>query len=287
MVDVVADLAAWLSVIEEQSGLKQHVSTKVERNVPLSAQPRFFGAQLPPPTLDDTTSWAVFLALFEFVAALNGWTVQNKAQALILQLRGAAVEYLEYIPQGVLSNYEALVSAQETRFSDSHMLQFYLTQLKHVRQGHRDLQELAAHADSLFRKASSGCPTATMDLIAADSFVDAINNRSVQHFVRIARSIDVRSALAFALEAEIHERSQAAEDLYRRPLYTDAPSRTGLLAPTRLHDPTAVPRCYHCHHVGHFVRNCPLVTESLTNSAPPMQSSSGNYNSGHLGQDLA
>ncbi|KAH8032905.1 hypothetical protein HPB51_003689 [Rhipicephalus microplus] len=191
----------------------------------------------------------------------------------------------EYIPQVVRSNYEALVSVLETRFAGSHLLQLYLTELKHVRQGHRDLQELAAHVDSLSRKVLLDCPTATMYLIAPNAFVDAINNRTVQHFVRLARPIDVRSALAVALETEIQERSQAAEDLYRRPTYTDAPFRTRNLAPTRLHDPTPVLRGYHCHDVGNFAQNCPRVTESLTNSPLPMQSSSGNYNAGHRGQD--
>ncbi|KAH8028859.1 hypothetical protein HPB51_019948 [Rhipicephalus microplus] len=134
------DLAARLSVIEEQSSLQQRVSTTVERIVPLSVQPRFFGAQLSLPNFDDTTSWVAFLVQFESVAALNGWTVQNKAQALAVQLRGAGVEYLEYIPQVIRSNYEALVLAMETRFGDSHLLHLCLTQLKHVRQGNRDLQ---------------------------------------------------------------------------------------------------------------------------------------------------
>ncbi|KAH8021974.1 hypothetical protein HPB51_019618 [Rhipicephalus microplus] len=166
MADVVTDLAAQLSVTEEQSGLQQRVSTMVDRIVPLSAQPRFFGALLPPPIFDGTTSWAAFLVQFEFIAALNGWTFQNKAQALV-QLRGALVEYPEYIPQVLRSNYEALVSALETMFGDSHLLQLYLTQLKHVQQGHRDFQELAAHVGRLSRKALLGFPTATMDLIAA------------------------------------------------------------------------------------------------------------------------
>ncbi|KAH7961702.1 hypothetical protein HPB52_011364 [Rhipicephalus sanguineus] len=162
--DVVADLAARVSVIEAQS---------------IRQQP--------------------FLVQFESVATLNGCTVQDKAQVLVLQLRPAAAEYLEYIPQGIRSNYEALVPALESRFGDRHLLQLYLTQLKHVRQGRRDLQELAAHVDSSSRKAFSGCPTATMDLIAANAFVDAINNRNVQRFVRLARPIDVPSALAVAL----------------------------------------------------------------------------------------
>ncbi|KAL1487091.1 hypothetical protein MTO96_046676 [Rhipicephalus appendiculatus] len=60
-----------------------------------------------------------------------------------------------------------------------------------------------------------------MDLITANAFVDAINNRNVQRFVRLARPTDVPSALAVALEAEIQERSQAAEDPYLRPTYKE------------------------------------------------------------------
>ncbi|KAH7982755.1 hypothetical protein HPB52_006936 [Rhipicephalus sanguineus] len=109
--DVVADLAARVSVIEAQSNRQQRVSTSVEQNNIGRAQSRFFGAHLPPPTFDGTTSWAAFLVQFESVATLNGWTVQDKAQLLVLQLRDAAAEYLEYIPQGIRSNYEALVTS--------------------------------------------------------------------------------------------------------------------------------------------------------------------------------
>ncbi|KAL1435127.1 hypothetical protein MTO96_011257 [Rhipicephalus appendiculatus] len=284
--DVVADLAARVSVIEAQSGRQQRVSTSVEQNVPMSPQSRFFRAQLPPPTFDATTSWATFLVQFESVAALNGWTVQDKAQVLVVQLRAAAAEYLEYIPQVIRSNYEALVSALKTRFGDRHLLQLYLTQLKHVQQGWRDLQELAAHVDSLSRKALSGCPTATVDLIAANSFVDAINNRNVQRFVRLARPTDVPSALAIALQAEIQEHSQAAEDPYRRPTYTDVPSGAQN-SPARLHEPSAMLRCYHCNDVGHFARNCPGMSESPTNSAARAKFPLGNYNADRRGQDPA
>ncbi|KAL1474127.1 hypothetical protein MTO96_038217 [Rhipicephalus appendiculatus] len=282
--DVVADLAARVSVIEAQSSRQQRVPTLVEQNVPMLAQSRFFRAQLPPPTFDGTTSWAAFLVQFESVATLNGWTVQDKAQVLVVQLRAAAAEYLEYIPQVIRSNYEALVSALESRFGDHHLLQLYLAQLKHVRQGRQDLQELAAHVDSLSRKALSGCPTATMDLIAANAFVDAINNRNVQRFVRLARPTDVPSALAIALEAEIQERSQAAEDPYRRPTYTDVPSGARN-SPARLHEPSAMLRCYHCNDVGHFARNCPRMSESLTNSPARAKFPLGNYNAGRRGQD--
>ncbi|KAH8018226.1 hypothetical protein HPB51_000189 [Rhipicephalus microplus] len=77
--DVVTDLAVRLSVFEEQSGLQQRMFTAVERNFSLLAQPRFLGAQLPPPAFDGTMSWAAFLVQFESIADINGWTVQNKA----------------------------------------------------------------------------------------------------------------------------------------------------------------------------------------------------------------
>ncbi|KAL1426912.1 hypothetical protein MTO96_017904 [Rhipicephalus appendiculatus] len=96
--DVVADLAERVSVIEAQSSRQQRVSTSVEQNVPMLAQSRVFRAQLPPPTFDGTTSWAAFLVQFESVAALNGWTVQDKAQVLVVQLRAAAAEYLRVHP---------------------------------------------------------------------------------------------------------------------------------------------------------------------------------------------
>ncbi|XP_049272511.1 ATP-binding cassette sub-family C member 2 [Rhipicephalus sanguineus] len=97
--DVVADLAARVSVIEAQSNRQQRVSTSVEQNNIGRAQSRFFGAHLLPPTFDGTTSWAAFLVQFESIATLNGWTVQDKVQVLVLQLRDAAAEYLEHIPQ--------------------------------------------------------------------------------------------------------------------------------------------------------------------------------------------
>ncbi|KAL1480963.1 hypothetical protein MTO96_050597 [Rhipicephalus appendiculatus] len=123
-----------------------------------------------------------------------------------------------------------------------------------------------------------------MDLIAANAFVDAINNRNARRFIRLARPIDVP---AIALQAEIQECSQAAEDLYRRPTYKDVPSGARNSTPALLHDYSAMFQCYHCNDVRHFARNCPGMSESLKNSATRVKFPSGNYNAGRRGQDPA
>ncbi|KAH8024183.1 hypothetical protein HPB51_022244 [Rhipicephalus microplus] len=130
--DVAAVLAVRLSVIEEQSGLQQRVSTVVKRNVPLSAEPPFSEHNFHRLPSMASRRGQNFLVQFDSVADLNGLRVQNKAQALVMHLRGAALEYVEYIPHVVRENDEAQVSALETKFGDSHLLQFYLTQLKHI-----------------------------------------------------------------------------------------------------------------------------------------------------------
>ncbi|KAH7970682.1 hypothetical protein HPB49_014177 [Dermacentor silvarum] len=104
----------------------------------------FAQPQLNSPSFDGTSSWAAFRVQFESVAALNAWTVRDKAQVLMAQLCGAAAGYLQNIPPVTRSNCEALISMVETRFGGHHLHQLYLTQLKHARQGQRDLQRLAA-----------------------------------------------------------------------------------------------------------------------------------------------
>ncbi|KAH7987851.1 hypothetical protein HPB52_024805 [Rhipicephalus sanguineus] len=159
--------------------------------------------------------------------------------------------------------------------------------LKHIRHGRRDLQELATHVNSPFRKDLSGCPTVIMDLIAANAFVHAIDNNKSQCFVCLARPVDVPSALAVALEADIQERSHASQHQYRSQAFTEAPSMARNLAPARHRDPSSTLRYYHFNDVGHFARNYLRMSQSLKDSAIRAKFPSGNCNADHPRQDPA
>ncbi|KAH7959872.1 hypothetical protein HPB49_014510 [Dermacentor silvarum] len=202
------------------------------------------------------------------------------------QLYGAAAEYFESIPLVTSSNVEALVSTLETSCG-SHLDQLFLTQLKRVRQGQRDLQRLAAYVDSLSRKALSGCATITINIIDANTFVDTVADNHVPRFVRHARPRDVSSAITIALEVETVEHSQSA-DCACRQAFMEPASMARHTAPSgRLLLVSPVLKCYRCSDSGHFARHYRRVFESSTNSATAPEFPFGYYNAGRRGQDSA
>ena len=68
----------------------------------------------------DKVEWADFIAHFEMVARWNDWTYTEKGLQLATCLRGKAQKVLRSIPESQRSDYEAMKSALEKRFSPPH-----------------------------------------------------------------------------------------------------------------------------------------------------------------------
>ncbi|GBN32376.1 hypothetical protein AVEN_251318-1 [Araneus ventricosus] len=101
-------------------------------------------------TFDGQTSWTVFKTQFDVVSSTNGWTDFMKASQLVASLRGSAAEVLQGIPADKLTDLTTIEKALESRFGDSHLTQFYRTELKTRRQKPGEsLQELAADVERL------------------------------------------------------------------------------------------------------------------------------------------
>ena len=64
--------------------------------------------------------WADFIAHFDMVARWNDWTYTEKGLQLATCLRGKAQKVLSSIPESQRSDYEAMKSALEKRFSPPH-----------------------------------------------------------------------------------------------------------------------------------------------------------------------
>ncbi|GBN54703.1 hypothetical protein AVEN_206936-1 [Araneus ventricosus] len=83
-------------------------------------------------TFDGQTSWTVFKTQFD--SSTNGWTDFVKASQFVASLRGSAAEVLQGIPTDKLTDLKTIQKALKSRFGDSHLTQFYGTELKTRRQ---------------------------------------------------------------------------------------------------------------------------------------------------------
>ncbi|GBO35538.1 hypothetical protein AVEN_164916-1 [Araneus ventricosus] len=86
--------------------------------------------QFKPLTFDGQASRTVFKTQFDVVSSTNGWTDFVKAGQLVASLRGSAAEVLQGIPADKLTDLTTIEKASESIFGDSHLTQFYRTELK-------------------------------------------------------------------------------------------------------------------------------------------------------------
>ncbi|GBO07924.1 hypothetical protein AVEN_215828-1 [Araneus ventricosus] len=137
----------------------QCVKLKIEKVKSELVQNSYLPDRQSNPTFNGQTSWTVFKTQFDIVSSTNGWTDFVKASQLVASLRGSAAEVLQGIPADKLTDLTTVEKALESRFGDSHLKQFYRTELKTRRQKPGEsLQELAANVERLISLAYAECP---------------------------------------------------------------------------------------------------------------------------------
>ncbi|GBO40612.1 hypothetical protein AVEN_76848-1 [Araneus ventricosus] len=99
-------------------------------NFPANPEFMYSRPTVKPLTFDGLTSWTVFKTQFDVVSCTNRWTEFVKASQLVASLRGSAAEVLQGIPVDKLRDLTTIEKALESRFGDSHLTQFYRTELK-------------------------------------------------------------------------------------------------------------------------------------------------------------
>ncbi|GBM17504.1 hypothetical protein AVEN_48028-1 [Araneus ventricosus] len=211
-------------VQEKIGNLERRISELEERPNYFPASPEFTSSRptVKPLTFDGQTSWTVFKTQFDVVSSTNGWTDFVKASQLVASLRGSAAEVLQGIPADKLTDLTTIEKALESRFGDSHLTQFYRTELKTRRQKlGENLQVLAADVERLMSLAYAECPLDVRESLAAQYFIDAIRDEETQLSTRLMDFTDLKSALAYSMKFEsakttskisIHARSMETDD---------------------------------------------------------------------------
>ncbi|GBN23354.1 hypothetical protein AVEN_228723-1, partial [Araneus ventricosus] len=237
-------------------------------------------------TFDGQTSWTVFKTQFDVVNSANGWNNRVKASQLVASLRGSAAEVLQGIPSDKLTDLMTIENALEARFGDSHLTQFYRTELKTRRQKPGEsLQVLAADVERLMSLAYAECPQDVRDSLAAQYFVDAIRDEDTQHATRLMDAKDLKSALAYSMK---YEAAKTVSKTSRNVRSIEVEDGTGKekdkkfdcllktlekLLNSHVAGKKNTPRqnpnvtCWKCNKKGHVQRECQTISPFL-NKAP-------------------
>ncbi|GBO33841.1 hypothetical protein AVEN_102448-1 [Araneus ventricosus] len=266
--------------------IERRLSELEDRPFSFSASPEFMHIRpnIKSLTFDGQTSWTVFKTQFDVVSSTNGWTDFVKASQLVASLRGSAAEVLQGIPAVKLTDLTTIEKALESRFGDSHLTQFYRTELKTRRQKPGEsLQELAADVERLMSLAYAECPLDVRESIAAQYFVDAIRDEDTQHSTRLMDAKDLKSSLAYSMKYEAartvsktsrHVRSMGTEDHTSRErddkfefFFNRLEKLLNSSVSGRKNTPRRNPNvtCWKCNKKGHVQRECQAITSNQEN----------------------
>ncbi|GBN02099.1 hypothetical protein AVEN_248308-1 [Araneus ventricosus] len=266
--------------------IERRLSELEIRPFSFSASPEFMHSRptIKSLTFDGQTSWTVFKTQFDVVSSTNGWTDFVKASQLVASLRGSAAEVLQGIPADKLTDLTTIEKALESRFGDSHLTQFYRTELKTRRQKPGEsLQELAADVERLMSLAYAECPLDVRESSAAQYFVDAIRDEDTQHSTRLMDAKDLKSSLAYSMKYEAartvsktsrHVRSIETEDHMSRERddkFEFFFNRLEKLLNSSVAGKKNTPRrksnvtCWKCNKKGHVQRECQAITSNQEN----------------------
>ncbi|GBM78130.1 hypothetical protein AVEN_17054-1 [Araneus ventricosus] len=271
--------------VQGKIGEIERLSELEDRPFSFSASPEFMHTRptIKSLTFDGQTSWTIFKTQFDVVSSTNGWTDFVKASQLVALLRGSAAEVLQGIPADKLSDLTTIEKALESRFGDSHLTQFYRTELKTRRQKPGEsLQELAADVERLMSLAYAECPLDVRESLAAQYFVDAIRDEDTQHSTRLMDAKDLKSYLAYSMKYEAartvsktsrHVRSMGTEDhtSRERDKFEFFFNRLKKLLNSSISGRKNTPRrspnvtCWKCSKKGHVQRECQAVTSNQEN----------------------
>ncbi|KAJ8962257.1 hypothetical protein NQ318_018231 [Aromia moschata] len=121
-------------------------------------------------------------------ARANGWSLAEKATALMLALRGDATDILQTLSLEEQDDYHQLVKHLEMRYGQSHLEHVYHSQLKNrYQKSNESLQEFEADIVRLVRLAYSSTPENVMERLAVQAFLDGLRDTETRQALNLAR----------------------------------------------------------------------------------------------------
>ncbi|KAJ8981830.1 hypothetical protein NQ317_004780, partial [Molorchus minor] len=217
--------------------------------------------RMKPPQFDGKTPWPNYLRQFKAAAKTNDWSMDEKATALTLALRGDATDILQTLSSAEQADYEQLIKHLEMRYGQTNLEHVYHSQLKNRYQKPSEtLKEFQVDISRLVRLAYPATPEAVMERLAVQAFLDGLRDGETRQALILARPTNLVDALTRALEFEAAK--QCAKGQARiRQVEEDSNGDT-MEATIRKFVKEALSeakkvQCWKCGKVGHIRRRCP------------------------------
>lgn len=209
-----------------------------------------------------SASWDSYLRQFEAAAKAYQWTPSEKVLALILALRGEALDVLQAMPLEDQDNFDKVTSYFETRYGSTHLRQVHHIELKNrTQKAGESLQEFEMVIARLARKAYPSLPDGVLEELAREAFVDGLRDVETKQALRLSKSRTLVDSLAQALEFEAVKRASKNESRVREVNveHEDGPESVDnivKLVLEKLKDKKSRPRCWNCGEIGHLRSRC-------------------------------
>ena len=204
-----------------QPRMPSQVHGVFNQNSALHQQNPIMRKQKEPDTFDGkTTDWVDYIIQFEKVANWNGWDPYERAQQLIMSLRGIAQRTVSELNPYQLNDFEFIKRMLSQRFNPIERETAHKFEFKNRRK-QKD-ESVSDYGHALRRLASQAYPSLDLPSIEAlvvDQFVEGIGNRDLKRYVTLLnrpRTLD--QAISYAIEYEAFE---GPIESIRKPQFSD------------------------------------------------------------------
>src|SRR5688572_9392967 len=173
--------------------------------------------QMKPGKFDGTGSLESFLVQFEVCATHNKWTAADRVDYLRCSLEKAATQLLWDFGAQPSASYEELVERLRQRYGTEGQAETFRAQLYYRRQRPKEnLSDLLHEIRRLVVLAYPVPSNETTQIIAKDSFLEAMRDRELSLKVREREPKTLDEAYRAALRLEAYQRTTDSDDR-RRP----------------------------------------------------------------------